>query len=76
MRLRSAGAVLVGATNVPVDLGDWQSYNPIYATTNNPWDLKRAASAPCHAPCETRRRHSPQRKFSIIIRALVSRLRP
>jgi amidase len=39
--LSNAGAVLVGATNVPVALGDWQSYNPIYGTTNNPWDLKR-----------------------------------
>ena len=36
-----AGAVLVGATNVPVALGDWQSYNPIYGQSNNPWDAKR-----------------------------------
>jgi len=40
-RLRGAGAILLGATNVPVGLADWQSYNPIYGTTNNPWDLKR-----------------------------------
>lgn len=40
-RLLRAGAVLIGATNVPVQLFDWQSYNPIYGTTNNPWDLKR-----------------------------------
>lgn len=40
-RLRKAGAILLGATNVPVGLADWQSYNPIYGTTNNPWDLKR-----------------------------------
>jgi amidase len=40
-RLLGAGAVLIGATNVPVGLGDWQTYNPIYGTTNNPWDLKR-----------------------------------
>lgn len=40
-RLVRAGAVLIGATNVPVALHDWQSYNPIYGTTNNPWDLKR-----------------------------------
>lgn len=40
-RLLGAGAVLVGATNVPVNLADWQSYNPIYGTTNNPWDVKR-----------------------------------
>jgi amidase len=40
-RLLGAGAVLIGATNVPVNLSDWQSYNPIYGTTNSPWDLKR-----------------------------------
>jgi amidase len=40
-RLRAAGAILVGATNVPVALGDWQSYNEIYGQTNNPWDTKR-----------------------------------
>jgi amidase len=39
--LSDAGAVLLGATNVPVALGDWQSYNPIYGQTNNPWDVKR-----------------------------------
>lgn len=40
-RLLDAGAVLVGATNVPMNLSDWQSYNPIYGTSNNPWDLSR-----------------------------------
>jgi amidase len=40
-RLESAGAILVGKTNVPVMLGDWQTYNPVYGTTNNPWDLTR-----------------------------------
>ena len=40
-RLLAAGGVLLGATNVPVNLADWQSYNPIYGATNNPWDLKR-----------------------------------
>jgi amidase len=41
-RLLSAGAVLIGATNVPLNLKDWQSYNEIYGTTNNPWDVKRS----------------------------------
>jgi amidase len=41
-RLLGAGAVLIGATNVPVNLHDWQSYNPMYGTTNNPYDLKRS----------------------------------
>lgn len=40
-RLLGAGAVLVGATNVPVNLSDWQSYNPVYGSTNNPWDVNR-----------------------------------
>jgi amidase len=40
-RLKAAGAVVLGKTNVPINLGDWQSYNEIYATTNNPWDLTR-----------------------------------
>ncbi|MCU1311288.1 MAG: putative amidase [Candidatus Angelobacter sp.] len=40
-RLLGAGAVLIGATNVPINLGDWQTYNSIYGTTNNPWDTKR-----------------------------------
>jgi amidase len=40
-RLRAAGAVILGNTNVPFVLNDWQSYNSIYGTTNNPWDLKR-----------------------------------
>ena len=32
-RLEAAGAVVFGKTNVPVDLADWQSYNPVYGTT-------------------------------------------
>ncbi|PYQ77496.1 MAG: amidase, partial [Acidobacteria bacterium] len=42
-RLESAGAITIGKTNVPVLLGDWQSYNPVYGTTNNPWDVTRTA---------------------------------
>ncbi len=40
-RLKSAGAVILGKTNVPVDLADWQTFNPLYGTTCNPWDLAR-----------------------------------
>jgi amidase len=40
-RLKGAGAIVFGKTNVPVLLADWQSFNPIYGTTNNPWDLLR-----------------------------------
>jgi hypothetical protein len=40
-RLKAAGAIILGKTNTPVDLADWQSYNDVYGTTNNPWDLTR-----------------------------------
>jgi len=40
-RTRAAGAVLLGKTNVPPMLADWQSANPIFGRTNNPWDLGR-----------------------------------
>lgn len=40
-RLKAAGAVILGKTNVSLALGDFQSYNPVYGTTNNPWDLGR-----------------------------------
>ena len=40
-RLLDAGAVIYGKTNVPLLLSDWQSFNAIYGTTNNPWALDR-----------------------------------
>ena len=40
-RIKEAGGVILGKTNVPLGLGDWQSYNDIYGTTNNPYDLTR-----------------------------------
>jgi amidase len=41
VRTRAAGAVLLGKTNVPPMLADWQSANPIHGRANNPWDLGR-----------------------------------
>ena len=38
-RLLDAGAVIFGKTNVPIRLGEWQSFNANYGRTNNPWDL-------------------------------------
>ncbi|MGB1342956.1 MAG: amidase [Pseudomonadales bacterium] len=40
-RFKGAGAHFLGKTNVPVDLADFQSYNPIYGTTGNPFDVGR-----------------------------------
>jgi amidase len=41
-RMIDAGVTLFGKTNVPLWLADYQSYNDIYGTTNNPWDLSRS----------------------------------
>ncbi|MDE2487662.1 MAG: amidase [Alphaproteobacteria bacterium] len=41
-RLKGAGAVILGKTNVPPMLSDWQSNNPIYGRTVNPWDPTRS----------------------------------
>ncbi len=41
-RLKAAGAVIVGKTNVPVDLTDWQSFNPVYGRTSNPHNPERS----------------------------------
>lgn len=40
-RLMAQGVNIWGKTNVPVMLADWQSYNPVYGTTRNPWNLER-----------------------------------
>ena len=40
-RLRSAGAIILGKTNVATMLADWQTANDVFGVTNNPWDLQR-----------------------------------
>ncbi len=40
-KMADTGAVLLGGTNVPVNLSDYQSDNPIYGRSNNPWDVTR-----------------------------------
>ena len=42
-RLKAAGAVVFGKTNVPLNNADMQTYNEVYGTTNNPWDVTRGA---------------------------------
>ena len=41
-RLKAAGAIIIGKTNIPIGLRDFQSYNEVYGATNNPWDLGRS----------------------------------
>ena len=40
-RVFAAGACLLGKTNVPAGLTDWQADSPVYGRTSNPWDLDR-----------------------------------
>ncbi len=42
-RLRAAGAVFLGHTNMPMHGDDFQSYNELFGRTDNPWDLSRTA---------------------------------
>jgi len=42
-RLRKAGAIVVGTTNVP-EGGIWiETYNALYGRTNNPWDTRHTS---------------------------------
>jgi amidase len=40
-RLRAAGAIILGKTNLPVLSADYRADNPIFGRTNNPWDVTR-----------------------------------
>ena len=40
-RLRAQGAIVLAKTNVPTFTADWQTFNDVYGTTNNPWDEAR-----------------------------------
>lgn len=61
-QLKAAGVILIGKTNVPPDLSDWQSNNPVYGRTCNPHNLDHspggssggsaAAVAAGMVPCE------------------------
>jgi amidase len=42
-RLRAAGAIIIGHTNVAPFLADYQSANAIFGRTSNPWNLERTA---------------------------------
>ncbi len=61
-RLRKAGAIIIGKTNLPALAMDYQTRSPLFGVTNNPWDLERtpggstgggaAAVAACLTPLE------------------------
>ncbi|MEM7324075.1 MAG: amidase [Actinomycetota bacterium] len=39
--LKAAGAIVYGKTNLPKYAGDLQSFNDVFGTSNNPWDITR-----------------------------------
>lgn len=41
-KLRAAGAIILGKTNIIQTLAGWESDNPVYGRTNNPWNLDRS----------------------------------
>ncbi len=49
-RLRRAGAVVTGKTNVPLWSGDIQTFNELFGTTSNPWDLSRTPGGSSGGP--------------------------
>ncbi|HLI53948.1 MAG TPA: amidase family protein [Acidimicrobiales bacterium] len=49
-RLRRAGAIVLGKTNVPRWSGDIQTYNDVFGTTNNPWALDRTPGGSSGGP--------------------------
>lgn len=40
-RLRKAGAIILGKTNLPSLAMDFQTNSPLFGITNNPWDISR-----------------------------------
>lgn len=49
-KLKRAGAVIFGKTNVPEWSGDLQTFNEIFGTTNNPWDNSRVPGGSSGGP--------------------------
>ena len=56
-RLKAAGAVIFGKTNVPFAMADWQTFKAMHGTTNNPWNTTRvpngSAAVLSHHPATT-----------------------
>jgi amidase len=46
-RVREAGGVILGKTNMPTANADFQSRNPVFGISNNPWDRSRTPGGSC-----------------------------
>ena len=82
-RFLAAGVTLFGKTNVPLMLADWQSYNEVYGTTNNPWDVALLAGrivgrigGGARRGTDGHRGRQRHRRLDPQSRALLRRLRP
>lgn len=40
-RMKAAGAIIIGKTNLPLLAGDFQCKNPVFGRSNNPWNTSR-----------------------------------
>jgi len=40
--VQKGGAILMGKTNIPMSCTDWDTNNPVYGQTFNPWDIRRS----------------------------------
>jgi amidase len=49
-KVRAAGAIPFGKTNVPRWSGNLQTYNDVFGTTNNPWDTSRTPGGSSGGP--------------------------
>ena len=49
-RIKGAGAIVIGKTNVPEFGYGSQTYNPVFGPTRNPYDPSRPPAAPAAAP--------------------------
>lgn len=57
-RLKATGGILIGKTNLPVMLADFQSNNPIFGRTNNPWNLDRTSGGSSGGAAAAQQRRS------------------
>jgi len=49
-RVKAAGAIVLGKTNVPKWSGDSQTYNELFGVTRNPWDDSRSPGGSSGGP--------------------------
>jgi amidase len=72
-RFARAGANVFGKSNVPTPLADWETNNPVYGKTVNPWDTSRSGSSASTARSFRRRLTRSPRTPAQKLRQMVAR---